>query len=178
MSIGYCSVPAVATMPYVPLPAASRQSLHRLAAVRRQQGVSRHAIAHRLNIDLEEVRRQESEDSDLRLSTLYAWQSILDVPIAELLVEPDDELPPSILIRSQLLRLMKTVQTIYEKTKQESIRRLAQTMAGQLVDIMPQLAEVGAWNISGRQRRRSELGAAAQRHLPDNMFVDGDGDDE
>jgi transcriptional regulator with XRE-family HTH domain len=174
MSIGHCYLPDVGAAPYVAVPAADSQPLHRLATVRRQQGVSRHAVARRLNIDVEQVRQQESEDSDLPLSTLYAWQSILDVPVAELLVEPSDGLPSSLLLRSQLLRLMKTVRAISEKAKQESVRRMAETMAGQLVEIMPEVADVGAWNIGGRERRRSELGVAAQRRMADELFVESD----
>jgi transcriptional regulator with XRE-family HTH domain len=177
MSVGFCCVTEVGAAPYVPVPMISSQPLHRLAAVRRQQGLSRHTVARRLRIDAEQVRQQESESCDLPLSMLYAWQKILEVPIAELLVEPDDGLPSSILMRSQLVRLMKTVQTISEKAKQESVRRMAQTMIGQLVDIMPELAEVGAWNIGGRQRRRSDLGVAAQRRLGDEVFVEHDDDE-
>ena len=149
MSTDYCCVPQADAAPFVVVPATRRRPLHRLATVRRQQGVSRHAIARQLNIEVEQVRQQENENSDLSLSMLYAWQSILDVPIGELLVEPDDGLPSSILLRSQMVRLMKTVQTISENTKQESIRARAQTMVGQLVEIMPELAGVGAWNING-----------------------------
>ena len=134
-------------------------------------------MASRLNIGIEQVRQQEDENSDLPLSTLYAWREILDVPVAELLVEPDDGLPSSILLRSQLMRLMKTVRTILEKTKQDSVRWMAQTMINQLVEIMPELSEVGVWNIGGRQRRRSELGVAAQRRLATDMFVEKDDDE-
>jgi len=174
MSIEHCDATGVGAVQDVAVPATGGQPLQRLAAVRRQQGLSRGTVARQLNIETEQVRQQESEGSDLRLSTLYAWQNILDVPVAELLVEPGDGLPSSVLMRSQLLRLMKTVQVISEKTKQVSVRRMAQTMVGQLVEIMPELANVGAWNISGRQRRRSELGVAAQRRLPDEMFVEHD----
>ena len=120
------------------------------------------------------MRQQEDESCDLPLSTLYAWQSILDVPIAELLVEPDDGLPSSILLRSQMVRLMKTVQTISQNTKQESIRRMAQTMVGQLVEIMPEVADVGPWNINGAPRRPSDLGLTAHRRMSDDLFVDRD----
>lgn len=156
---------------------ASPQSLHRLARVRRQQGVSRQTVASRLRIGVEEVRRQESEGSDLPLSALYAWREILDVPIAELLVEPSDDLPSPILMRSRLVRLMKTVRTTLDKAKQDSVRWLVQTMINQLVEIMPELSEVGVWNVGGRQRRRSELGVAAERRLATDMFVDKDDDD-
>jgi hypothetical protein len=134
-------------------------------------------VASRLRIGVEEVRRQESEGSDLPLSALYAWREILDVPIAELLVEPSDDLPSPILMRSRLVRLMKTVRTTLDKAKQDSVRWLVQTMINQLVEIMPELSEVGVWNVGGRQRRRSELGVAAERRLATDMFVDKDDDD-
>jgi transcriptional regulator with XRE-family HTH domain len=176
MSVGHCYLTEVGSAPYVAVPAANPQALHRLAAVRRQQGVSRHTVASRLKVGIEQVRQQEGESSDLPLSTLYAWREILEVPITELLVEPGDGLPSSILLRSQLVRLMKTVQTILEKAKQDSVRWMAQTMVNQLVEIMPELSDVGVWNIGGKQRRRSELGVAAQRHLASNMFVENDDD--
>ena len=179
MSIGHCYVTEVGSAPFVavPLTGPSAPPLHRLATVRRQQRVPRHTLASRLNIGIEEVRQQEDENSDLLLSTLYEWREILDVPVAELLVEPGDGLPSPVLLRSQLIRLMKTVRTILDKTKRDSIRWLAETMVNQLVEIMPELSEVGVWNIGGRQRRRSELGAAAQRCLATDMFVENDDDE-
>ena len=177
MSIELCDATGVGAVQDVAVPVTGGQPLQRLAAVRRQQGLTRLTVARRLNIEIEQVRQQESESSDLPLSMVYAWQQVLEVPIAELLVEAGDALSSPVLERSQLVRLMKTVQTISEKTKQESVRRMAQTMVGQLVEIMPELANIGAWNISGRQRCRSELGAAAQRRLPDEMFVEHSDDE-
>jgi transcriptional regulator with XRE-family HTH domain len=174
MSIGHCYLTEMGSAPFVAIPATEAPTLHRLATVRRQQGVSRHTVASRLKVGVEQVRQQESEDSDLPLSALYAWQEILDVPLTELLVEPDDGLPSSILLRSQLVRLMKTIRTILEKAKQDSVRWMAQTMINQLVEIMPELSDVGVWNIGGRQRRRSELGVAAQRRLTSDMFVENE----
>jgi transcriptional regulator with XRE-family HTH domain len=174
MSIGHSYITEVGLASSVALPPGSAQSLHRLAVVRRQQGVSRHAVASRLNVGIEKVRQQENESSDLPLSMLYAWGEILDVPIAELLAEPSDGLPAQVLLRSQLVRLMKTVRTTLEKAKQDSVRWLVQTMINQLVEIMPELSEVGVWNVGGRQRRRSELGVAAERRLASEMFVEKD----
>ena len=85
----------------------------------------------------------------------------------------DDDLTSSILLRSQLVRLMKTVRTILEKAKQDSVRWIAQTMINQLVEIMPELSEVGVWNVGGRQRRRSELGVAAERRLATDCSSSG-----
>ena len=171
MSIGPCYVAEVGAS-YVAVPPTNAQALHRLAAVRREQGVSRHAVASRLKVAVEQVRRQESEDSDLPLSTLYAWREILDVPIADLLVEPDDGFPSQILLRSQLVRLMKTARTAIEKAKQDSVRWMAQTMINQLIEIMPELSDVGVWNVGGKQRRRNELGVAAERRLASDMYVE------
>jgi len=174
MSIEHCDVTGVGAAQDVAVPPTGRQPLQRLAAVRRRQGLSLDTVARQLNIEIEQVRQQESESSDLPLSTVYAWQKILEVPVAELLVEAGDGLTSPVLKRSQLVRLMKTVLAISEQTKQESVRRMVQTMVGQLVEIMPELANVSAWHAVGQQRRPSELGVAAQRRLGDELFVDRD----
>jgi len=172
MSIEHCDATGMEAAQVVAVPATGSQPLQRLAAVRRQQGLSRSTVARRLNIEIEQVRQQESESSDLPLSMMYAWQKVLEVPIAELLVEAGDALSSPVLERSQLVRLMKTALAISEQTKQESVRRMVQTMVGQLVEIMPELANVSAWHAVGKRRRLSELGVAAQRRLPDKFFMD------
>ena len=172
MSIVHCATTDVRPPREVALPAAEIQPLQRLASVRRLQGLSRRTMARRLNLEVEQVREQELATSDLPLSALYAWQKALDVPVAELLVEADASLVSPVLERSRLVRLMKTVLAVRERSKQESIRRMAETMIGQLVEIMPELAEVGPWHAVGRRRRLSELGVAAQRRLSDDVFID------
>ena len=174
MQTEHCDVTGMGAVQCVAVPETGSQPLQRLAAVRRQQGVTRRTVARRLNIETEQVRQQESEGSDLPLSMVYAWQKVLDVPVAELLVEAGDALSSPVLMRSQLVRLMKTVLAISEQTKQESVRRMVQTMVGQLVEIMPELANVGAWHVVGKRRSPSELGVAAQRRLGEEMFVDRD----
>ncbi len=172
MSIGHCVTTGTGPPQQVPLPAAGSPPLQRLASVRRLQGLSRRTVARRLNVEIEQVRRQECATADLPLSALYAWQRALDVPVAELLVEAGDGLASPVLERSQLVRLMKTVLAIREHARQESIRRMAETMIGQLVEIMPELAEVGPWHAVGRRRRLDELGVAAQRRLAEEVFID------
>lgn len=174
VSIEHCDAMGVGTAQNVAVPATRSQPLQRLAAVRRQQGVSRGMVAHRLNIEIEQVRQQESESSDLPLSVVYAWQKVLEVPVAELLVEAGDAPTSPVLKRSQLVRLMKTVLAISERTKRQSIRRMVQMMVGQLVEIMPELANVSAWRTVGKRRRLSELAVAAQRRLGEEWFVDCD----
>jgi transcriptional regulator with XRE-family HTH domain len=149
-----------------------QRPLHRLAMVRRLQGLSRRTVARRLNIDVDQLRDQERQSADLTLSAMYAWQKALDVPICELLVETDDSLASPVLARSRLVRLMKTVLAVRDQARQESIRRMAQTMCDQLVEIMPELANIGPWHAVGKRRRLSELGMAAQRRLGEEVFID------
>ncbi len=175
MSIGHCDTLVVTgPPPNVPVASPDIQPLQRLAEVRRLQGISRRTVARRLNVEIQQVRQQEQGTADLRLSTLYAWQKILDVPVGELLVESEDSLASPILKRSQLVRFMKTVLAIRQQAKQESIRRLAETMAGQLIEIMPELANIAPWHTIGKRRRLSELGVAAQRRLADDVFIEPD----
>ena len=95
----------------------------------------------------------------------------LGVPVSELLVEAGDSLASPVLERAQLVRLMKSVLAIREQAKQKSIRRMVQTMADQLIEIMPELANVGPWNVVGERRRSDDLGVAAQRRISDDVFI-------
>lgn len=149
-----------------------KRPLHRLATVRRLQGVSRRTVARHLNTEVSTVRRQERETADIPLSKLYQWQEVLDVPVAELLVEAGDPLSTPVLKRAQLVRLMKTARAILGEAKQTRVRRMAQTMINQLTEIMPELAEVGPWHTVGRRRRRDEYGVAAQRRISEDVFLD------
>lgn len=172
MSIAHCDTTNPEAPSELTVSAAGQQPMQRLALARRQQGISRRTVARRLNVDIEVIRDQESDVADLPLSVLYAWQKALDVPFCELVVEAGDSLTSPVLERSQLVRLMKTVLAIRDQARQESIRRMAQTMYDQLVEIMPELANVGPWHIVGKRRRLSELGVAAQRRLAEEVFID------
>ena len=172
MSVGHCATTDFGSPRDVAIPAAEAPPLHRIGQVRRLQGVSRRTIARRLNTNVEQVRRQEQPDCDLTISDLYAWQKALDVPIAELLTESNESLAAPILKRAQLVRFMKTVLSVRERAKQESIRRMVETMIVQLIEIMPELEGIGAWHTVGRRRRLNELGAAAQRRIADDVFID------
>jgi transcriptional regulator with XRE-family HTH domain len=174
MSIGPCSTTGTGPTQEVSFPAADGTPLQRLAQVRRQQGISRRTIARRLNVEVEQVRREEQATADLTLSALYAWQKALDVPVAELLVESDETLASPILKRSQLVRFMKTVLAVRRQAKQESIRRMAETMACQLIEIMPELANIAPWHNLGKRRGLNELGVAAHRRLAEEVFVEPD----
>jgi transcriptional regulator with XRE-family HTH domain len=147
-------------------------SYHRLAAVRRSQGISRRTIARRMNLDLTEVRRQEDQQSDLPLSVLFEWQKALDVPLAELLIESGGELSRPLRQRAQLVRLMKTALSLFEEADDGPPRRVAQSLVEQLIEVMPELQHVTAWNVVGKRRRASELGVTAFRRLSDDLFLE------
>ena len=150
--------------------AGPKKRLHRIATVCQQQGVSDRRVAQRLGISVAEVRYQQHELTDLKLTDVYRWQSVLEVPVADLLVEPDLSLSMPIQARARLLRLMKTVRAISETVDSVTVRRLAEGIADQLVEIMPELAEVGAWHSVGQRRGPEELGRIIERQLPEDMF--------
>jgi len=173
MSVVDCGIHGVDGAGDVPVPDA-RQPLHRLGTVRRLQGVTRRTIARRLNVDVEQIKAQEEETSDLLLSELHQWQQILDVPVAELLVEAGDPLSAPVMKRAQMVRIMKTVLAMLEEASQVSVQRMVQTLVDQLVELMPELEGVSPWHAVGKRRRRDDYGAAAERCVSDDMFVDGD----
>ena len=119
--------------------------LHRLAEVRRREGITRRQLAWRLGVTVAEVKRQEAPSCDIGLGELYRWQQALGVPMAELLSEPPSELSPPVQFRAQLLRIMKTVRSIETGRGEGSIRRLTTMLVKQLVEVMPELKNALAW---------------------------------
>jgi len=152
---------------------ATYRVLHRLATVRRLQGVSRRTLALRMRVSVAEIRRYEKAN-DLPLSMLYEWHKILEVPIAELLVESEYALSQPLKQRAQLVRLMKTAMALIERAEVESERCLAQTLIDQLIEVMPELQGVSAWNAVGTRRSLDELGVAALRTLSGAIFLNPD----
>ena len=145
-------------------------SLHRVAEVRKQQGLSLRSAARQMGTDVRKLRVQEAEATDLKLSELYEWQRVLGVPIAELLVDPGNPLSESVLARARLVRIMKTVKALGENASTPSIQRLAETLKNQLIEIMPELEEVGPWHSVGQRRSLDEFGRAAERLISEESF--------
>jgi len=171
MSIVNCSTSGIGSPDGFKIPDTQRP-LHRLGIVRRLQGVTRRTIARHLDTDVSEVKLQEQETTDLSLSTLYEWQKLLDVPVAELLVDSEDPLSAPVLKRAQLVRFMKTVLAIMEESDHQRIHRMAETMIEQLVQIMPELEHITPWHAVGKRRRRDDVGVAAERRLSEDVFLD------
>lgn len=149
-----------------PLP----REFHRIREVRRQQGMTLRRVAYAMKLSQEQLRREEDPATDLPLSRLLDWQRVLDVPLADLLVECEEPLSAPVLQRARLVRLMKTAAAIQEKSDSRSVRRLADTLVQQLVEIMPELKGVTAWHSVGQRRSLEELGRIVERAFPDNFF--------
>jgi transcriptional regulator with XRE-family HTH domain len=144
--------------------------LQKLSEARRRQGLSVRCVAQRLGRTVSEVRAQENEQADLLISELYRWQAALEVPIEELLDEPDDALSNSVLTRARMLKVMKTAQAIRRQARSEAERRLARLLTEQLLEIMPELKEVAAWPAVGHRRRADEMGRIAENPISDDWL--------
>jgi hypothetical protein len=157
--------------PQVPVVCSKRQ-LHRIADVRRRQGVSVRSAARRMQTSIDQVRRQEDPTCDMLVSELLRWQQALEVPVTDLLVESEAPLSEPVLTRARLLRIMKTVKAIEETATSSSIQRFATMLEQQLIELMPELKDVSAWHSIGQRRSPDELGRTAERVLPDSFFGD------
>lgn len=146
--------------------------LHRLQEVRRQQGVSLRRVGQLLRTDIRELRREEDPTADLRISRLYQWQQALEVPVADLLVDPGAPLSAPVLERARLVRIMKTVAAIQEKAPNTSIERLAQTLVDQVLEIMPELKGINPWHSVGQRRSLEEYGRIAERTYSDQLWLE------
>jgi len=150
--------------------------LHRIRTVRLQQGISLRTVARHSGVEMRVLRMQEEETCDMRLSDLQRWQQALDVPVADLLVDSEATLSAPVMQRARLIRLMKTAAAIQEHAPSSPIRRMAETLIGQLVEIMPELAGVSAWHTYGQRRSLDECGRIVDRCLSDDTFVHSDDD--
>ena len=147
-----------------------RRRLHRIAEVRRQQGVTLRNVARRLGVPLQIVRRQEACDCDLRLSDLHRWQEVLEVPVAELIEEGDEGLSCPVLERSRIVKLMKTAAAIRERTQGQPVGRMVTMLIEQILEIMPELSDVTPWHTVGQRRTLDELGRAAGAMVSEDLF--------
>lgn len=142
----------------------------RINTVRKQQGVSLRKVARHLQTDVRTLRREEEETTDLPISRLYEWQQVLEVPISELLIDSEAPLSSPVQDRARLVRVMKTVGAILEKVKDPCVKRMTQNLADMLVEMMPELKEVGAWHSVGQRRTLDEMGRIVERAYSEEVF--------
>jgi transcriptional regulator with XRE-family HTH domain len=172
--------PGVAALPLVPaadadssdpaLMAARRKPLHRIAEVREEQGMSLRSVARAMRADIRQLRLQEQASCDLRLSELYKWQEALGAPVADLLVEPESSLSRPVSERAKMVRIMKTAAAILQKAPNPGMQRMAQMLCEQLIDVMPELEQVGPWHEFGQRRSSQDYGAVMERRISDDAF--------
>ena len=167
---GHCAIQPEASGPTVL--ASNGRILQQLGEARRRQGLSVRCVAQRLNKTVSEVRAQENEDADILVSELYRWQAVLEVPVEELLHEPQDTLSPRVLTRARMLRVMKTARALRAQARSESEHRLARLLINQLIEIMPELKEVAAWPTVGHRRTAEEMGRIAEHPIPDDWMYE------
>lgn len=144
----------------------SSKTLHRIAEVRRREGTSIRSVARQLGVRVGEAQRQEDPASDLLLSQLLRWKSALDVPLTDLIADNGGPLSEPIRTRARLLRIMKTVRSIEELSSSLPVQKLAETLKGQLLQLMPELEKVTPWPLIGQRRAPNEIGQIAERVFP------------
>jgi transcriptional regulator with XRE-family HTH domain len=137
---------------------------HRVAIIREQQGVTQRTLARRLGIDVKTLQSLERPESDLSLSQLLAFQSALEVPLIDLL-EDHSELSRPIAERAKMVKVMKTAAALREVKTNPRVARMAQMLCEQLVEVMPELAEVSGWPQFGSRRGPSALGKALSQPI-------------
>jgi transcriptional regulator with XRE-family HTH domain len=145
--------------------------LHRIAEVRQQQGVTLRNVARRLGIEMAVIRRQEQPDANLRISDLLQWQHVLEVPLSDLLEEGEGQLSGPVLARSRMVKLMKTAAAIREQVGNEKqAAHLINQLIEQILEIMPELADVTPWHTVGQRRTLDEVGRVARHPVSDDLF--------
>lgn len=139
--------------------------LHRIAEVRAQQGLSLRAIARRTGVDLQELKRQELPDSNLTLIDLTRWAKALEVPIENLIVDHDSELSDPVQSRAAMVKVMKTVVALTEVAASPRVVRLTTMLREQMIELMPELAEIGGWPNFGSRRPPDQQGRIGENPI-------------
>ena len=138
--------------------------LNRIREVREQQGVSIRSMSRRMGLDIRTCRKLEDPERDLTLSELQMIQQALDVPLQDLLVDRQSLSRP-VEERAKMIRIMKTAVALRELKVNTRANRMAEMLCEQLVDIMPELAEVSGWPQFGARRGKSALGRVLAQQI-------------
>jgi transcriptional regulator with XRE-family HTH domain len=147
--------------------------MHRIRTVRLQQGASLRSVARKSGMDVRQLRLQEQESTDVRLSDLHKWHRALDVPLSELIEEPDSSLSRPVMERARMVRLMKTAVAIEQRSNSVSIQRMAHMLIEQLIEVMPELEDVNPWHEFGQRRGLDEYGRIVDHTVSDELIRPG-----
>ena len=137
-----------------PYEASSEPRWHHLRAVRRRENVTVRTMAKRLGVTVPEVKRQEQGSLDIKLSTLMAWASALEIPAAELLGKVRPGLAPDLALRANLIRTMKTIRAIQESAQDTALQPLADALVDEMLEQYPELDDVKPWPQFGSRQVR------------------------
>lgn len=140
-------------------------ALHRIAEVRAQQGLSLRAISRRSGVDIQDLKQQELPDSNLTLIDLTRWAKALEVPIENLIVDHDSELSDPVQSRAAMVKVMKTVVALTEVAASPRVARLTTMLREQLIELMPELAEIGGWPNFGSRRPSDQQGRIGENPI-------------
>ncbi|MDO5552209.1 MAG: helix-turn-helix domain-containing protein [Planctomycetia bacterium] len=167
----YPNMPAIHETIAAAVPATGPQEqrrYHRIAEVRKSQGMSLTWCAKRLGISTQVARLQEQPTTDLTIAQLNAWREVLDVPLAEILEHWGIENDP-IRNRALLLKTMKTARQIQKTAQEIRIKRMANTLVDQLITLMPELEFVAPWPDIGQSHEDRGFGQALYRSFGTEM---------
>jgi len=94
----------------------------------------------------------------------------LEVPVAELLVEGEGQLSGPVLQRSRMVKLMKTAAAIREHARDTTTARMVSMLIEQILELMPELADVTPWHTVGQRRTLDDVGRTARNPVADDVF--------
>jgi hypothetical protein len=127
--------------------------------------------AQRLGVPPRQVEEMENESQDLPVSMLYRWANALRVPVHEVLLDNDLEgissLSPLLRDRANMVRIMKTLESIRAEAEGTGVRRQIENLRTQLLEIMPELDSITPWPQFGYKRGYDDFGRIAIQTVPD-----------
>jgi hypothetical protein len=69
-----------------------------------------------------------------------------------------------------MVKLMKTAAAIRERTEGTPVGRMVTMLIEQILEIMPELTDVGPWHSVGQRRPLDDLGRAARMAVSEDLF--------
>ena len=139
--------------------------MNRIAFVREQQEMTLRSVARHTGIDVRTLRKQEKPTANLTLTELANWSKALDVPVVNLIEEPESTLENPVKKRAAMVRIMRSAMSLQEEASSEKMCALTATLVSQLVELMPELDGLAAWPQYGQRRGPDEVGRVAERPM-------------
>ena len=89
--------------------------VNRIAFVREQQEMTLRSVARQTGIDVRTLRKQEKPTANLTLTELAKWSKALDVPVVNLIEEPESTLDNPVKKRAAMVRIMRSAMSIHDE---------------------------------------------------------------